>query len=305
MKSHSLLITLICFNLGTSSASAVDPLTKSLWPENPPGVIAADGPEQDTTGEDGRMVAGQPVIRLGNVSEPMLTVFPAPAESNAGAAVLVCPGGGYNILAYDLEGSEVCEWLNSIGVTGILLKYRVPRPKQNGGDKEPPLGPLMDAQRALSIVRSKAEAWNIKPDRIGVLGFSAGGHLAARLSTNYAQRAYKSLDQIDSVSCRPDFTILVYPAYLYRESDELISDSLPVNAQTPPAFLTMAFDDRVGPENVLRMGIALKRAEVPTEIHLYPSGGHGYGLRNSEDQATTWPDRCAQWMKANGWLERN
>ena len=160
----------------------------------------------------------------------------------------------------------------------------------------------MDAQRALSIVRSRAAEWGIQPDRIGVLGFSAGGNLAARLATTYSTRVYEPLDEIDRVSCRPDFAVLVYPAYLFTEGDALLADNLPVTTETPPMFLTMAFDDRVGPDNILRMGLALKRADVKCEVHLYPSGGHGYGLRESEHQATPWPDRCASWMQAMGWL---
>ncbi len=244
---------------------------------------------------------GKPVVRLGHVSVPEITIYKPEADKDTGAGVVVCPGGGYNILAYDLEGSEVCEFLNDIGVTGILLKYRVPRPK---GQDAPPLGPLMDAQRALSLVRSQAREIGVRPDRIGVLGFSAGGNLAARLSTNFRQRAYESIDDVDEVSCRPDFAILIYPAYFFGPDDELLAENLPVNQDTPPMFLTMAFDDRVGPENILRMGIALKRSEVPAEVHLYPTGGHGYGLRPSEHEATTWPDRCAAWMQANGWLNR-
>ncbi|MEC8553501.1 MAG: alpha/beta hydrolase [Planctomycetota bacterium] len=279
-----------------------------LWPKTPPGIITAEGPERDTSGPKGRMVQGRPVIRLGDVSEPMLTVYSPPAEKNTGAAVVVCPGGGYQILAYDLEGTEVCEWLNSIGVTGVLLKYRVPRPKRpkpaKGQRQAPPLGPLMDAQRALSLVRANAKEWNINPERIGVLGFSAGGNLAARLSTNYTKRTYDAIDDADEVRCRPDFSVLIYPAYFYRPQDELLSPDLPVDEKTPPSFLVMSWDDGVGPENILRMGIALKRNKVPAEVHLYPTGGHGYGLRPSEHEVTTWPARCAAWMKANGWLEK-
>jgi acetyl esterase/lipase len=214
---------------------------------------------------------------------------------------MVCPGGGYNILAYDLEGTEVCEWLNTLGVTGVLLKYRVPRPNKG----ELPVEPLQDAQRGLSLIRNRAADWKIDPTRIGVLGFSAGGNLAARLSTNYEQRAYSKIDAIDETKCRPDFAVLVYPAYLSENgSDALLTAGLTVDKQTPPMFLTMAFDDRIGPENILRMGLALKAAEVPAEVHLYPTGGHGYGLRRTEHAATSWPDRCAEWMNAMGWLEQ-
>lgn len=286
---------------GQAQPPAAASASLALWPDSPPGKITAQGPERDTTGENGRNVAGRSVIRLGHVSSPELTVYSPPPESNTGAAVIVCPGGGYHILAYDLEGTEVCEWLNSIGVTGVLLKYRVPRPE---GTEGVPEGPLMDAQRAVSLVRSRAAEWSIDPEKIGILGFSAGGNLAARAATNFDKRAYAPLDDVDQVSCRPDFAVLIYPAYLFTAGDELIAKNLPVSEETPPMFLTMAFDDGVGPENILRMGIALKRAEVSCEVHLYPSGGHGYGLRANEHQATTWPARCASWMDSMGWLAK-
>ncbi len=273
----------------------------NVWPDKPPGRIAAVGEEADTSGPDGRAVAGKPVIRLGNVSTPMLTVYSPPQDKNTGAAVMICPGGGYNILAYDLEGTEVCQWLNSMGVTGVLLKYRVPRAEKEGR----PLEPLQDAQRGLKLIRSHAQDWGIDPQRIGVLGFSAGGNLAARLSTSYARATYENSDAIDAASCRPDFAILIYPAYLFdKESDQLVASDLPVTAETPPTFMAMAFDDRVGPENVLRYAQALKKVEVPTELHLYPTGGHGFGLRKTEAPVTWWPERCAEWMQASGWLKK-
>lgn len=278
--------------------------TVELWPGKPPGRIAATEPEADTSGTDGRPVAGKPVIRLGNVSKPILTVYSPPAEKNTGAAVLVAPGGGYHILAYDLEGTEVCQWLGSIGVTGVLLKYRVPKPK---GESRP-IEALQDAQRAMGIIRANAKEWAIDPQRIGVLGFSAGGHLSARLSTNYTTRAYETVDETDKLPCRPDFAVLVYPAYLFEKdanAAELTSPMLPVDRNTPPMFLTMAFDDRVGPENILRMGLSLKKHNVPAEVHLYPTGGHGYGLRANEHQATSWPKRCEQWMASSGFLSKS
>lgn len=272
-----------------------------VWPATPPGRLAAKGPEADTSGPDGRLVADKPVIRLGNVSTPTLQIFPAPAENNTGAAVLVCPGGGYNILAYDLEGTEVCQWLNSIGVTGVVLKYRVPRPAGEGR----PLEPLQDAQRAMRLLRSQAQTWGLDPARIGVLGFSAGGNLAARLSNNYSESVYPSVDEVDAVSARPDFAVLIYPAYLFdKDSDALVASDLPVTAQTPPTFMAMAFDDRVGPENVLRYALALKKVEVPTEVHLYPAGGHGFGLRATELPVTRWPEHCAEWLRATKMLDK-
>jgi len=276
------------------SLANADETTIKLWPSTPPGRIAADGNERDTSEPNKGLVAGKTVIRLGHVSEPIITVYPAPADKHTGASVVVCPGGGYHILAYDLEGTEVAEWLNSLGITAVLLKYRVPKPNGEGT----PIEPLQDAQRAVRLVRSQAAKWKLDPERLGVLGFSAGGHLAARLSTNYQQPAYEAVDEIDSISCRPDFTLLIYPAYLFdKDSDELVSKALPLDDQTPPMFLTMARDDPVDSENVLRLALAMKRAQRPVELHLYSSGGHGYGLRRTNSASTTWTDPAATWLK--------
>ena len=268
----------------------------SIWPAAPPGRMAATGKEGDTSKEQDGKIAGLPVIRLGNVSKPTLTIYKPAVENSSGAAVLVCPGGGYNILAYDLEGTEVCQWLNSIGVTAGLLKYRVPK-----AENDPrPIEALQDAQRALAILRSRASELAVDDSRIGVLGFSAGGHLSARLCTNYGTRAYEPIDETDNVSCRPDFAVLVYPAYLIHKDAE---QELPVDAQTPPMFLTMAADDPVDADNVLQLSLSLKHAKVPVELHLYPSGGHGFGLRRTQANCTHWPDRAAEWMRSQGFLK--
>ena len=184
-------------------------VTLSIWPHGAPGTQANSAGEIDTTTAKDHLVAGKPVIRLGNVSKPTLTVY-TPKGSNTGAAVVVFPGGGYHILAIDLEGTEVCDWLNSIGVTCVLLKYRVP----DSGPYPKSSAALQDAQRALGIVRAHADSWHIDPHRIGVLGFSAGGHLAAALSTRFDQRLYDPIDAADQLSCRPDFAVIIYPGYL-------------------------------------------------------------------------------------------
>ncbi len=267
-----------------------------VWPATPPGRMAATGEEGDTSHEKSNKVAGLPVIRLGNVSTPTLTIYKPTAEKNSGTAVLVCPGGGYNILAYDLEGTEVCKWLNSIGVTAGLLKYRVPK-----AEKDPrPIEALQDAQRAMSVLRSQSAELNVDEKRIGVLGFSAGGHLSTRLCTNYESRAYETIDELDRISCRPDFAVLVYPAYLIHED---AARELPVDAQTPPMFLTMAADDPIDADNVLQLSLSLKHAKVPVELHLYPTGGHGYGLRRTQANCTHWPDRAEEWMHSRGLLK--
>lgn len=272
-----------------------------LWPGKAPGDKDPIGEEKDLTKPTDNKVGGVHVTRLGNVSEPTITFYPAPKDKNTGAAVLVCPGGGYNILAYDLEGSEVCEWLNSIGVNAVLVKYRVP--KRPGAERHAP--PLQDVQRAMGIVRSKAAEWGIDAQRVGILGFSAGGHLSAVASNNYEQRSYEKVDAADELGCRPDFSILIYPAYLtVKEQGDKLAPELPVNAKTPPTFLAMTGDDGVRVESALFYYLALKNAKVPAEMHLYPTGGHGYGLRPSQHMVTTWPKRVEEWMTTSGLLRK-
>jgi len=213
-----------------------------LWPGTAPGEAGDIGEEKDTTkpGQDGPKE--KYIIRLGNVTKPTITVFRPPADKDTGAAVVVCPGGGYSILAMDLEGTEVCQWLNSVGVTGVLLKYRVPARK--GMEKH--AAALQDAQRALGMVRQRAKEWNVDPKRVGVLGFSAGGHLAAAVSNNYAERTYPAVDDADKQSCRPDFTVLIYPAYLVAKDETTkLSPEIKVTPETPPAFIVMTEDDPV------------------------------------------------------------
>ena len=233
---------------------------------------------------------------------PTITLFPAPADKATGTAVIVCPGGGYNILAWNKEGTEVCEWLNSIGVTGVLLKYRVP--KRAGLEKHAPM--LQDAQRAIGLVRHRAKEFGINPERIGIMGFSAGGHLSAAASNNFKERTYPSVDEADKVSCRPDFALLIYPAYLAVKEQKrpACTARSTVTANTPPTFLTMTQDDGVRVECALFYYLALKNAKVPAEMHLYPTGGHGYGLRPSEHAVSTWPQRAADWMRVRGLLTR-
>jgi acetyl esterase/lipase len=277
------------------AAQPPDPIR--LWPSGAPGGKGNIGEEHDATTAKDRAVAGRPVFRLTNITDPTVAVYRPLKEKNTGAAVLVFPGGGYRILAMDLEGTEICEWLNSIGVTGVLVKYRVP-PRENTPRWE---APLQDAQRAVSVVRSRAVEWGIDPHRIGVLGFSAGGHLAAAASNNCEKRTYDPQDAADNTSCRPDFSILIYPAYL-AGTDDKISPELNVTAATPQAFLVQAEDDTVRVENAIAYFLALKNAKVPAEMHLYPSGGHGYGLRRAGLMVTTWPARAEEWMRAQGLL---
>ena len=272
--------------------------TINLWPNSPsssaPDPVPTNGPEADLTKPTDNLIAGKPLVHLGNVSTPTLTLY-APSGQNTGATVVVFPGGGYNILAIDLEGTEVCDWLNAKGITCILVKYRVP----NTGPyltKSP--AALEDAQRAVGIVRSHAAEWHIDPARIGVLGFSAGAHLAAALSTHYDKRLYPAIDAADQQSCRPDFAVIVYPGYL-ADADHSFLDKLDIHptAQTPPTFIVQAEDDTVHVENSTTYFLALKAAKVPAELHIYSEGGHGYGLRPQPNwPVTTWPARVEDWL---------
>ncbi|ACB77808.1 alpha/beta hydrolase [Opitutus terrae] len=283
-----------------SAALAAEPITIPLWPDQPPGETAPLPPEVDVTTPADRKPAGRPVIRISNVSTPTLTVYKPDPAKDTGAAVLVCPGGGYVRLAMDIEGTEVCDWLNSIGVTGVLLKYRVPR--REGMPQHLPPG--QDAQRAMGVLRQRAAEFGIDPHRIGIIGFSAGAHVAAVLSAHQDARLYPAIDAADALSCRPDFALLIYPGYFTARDHQVgIAPEVAVTAgKTPPTFLAMAEDDPVHVENALFYYLALKQANVSAEMHLYPTGGHGFGLRRTDQLITSWPDRAADWLRASGWL---
>lgn len=290
MKIRTTLSLLLLLTLA-GQCLAAKPLALDVWPGKAPG-------ETGEVGEEKVLPQGQgkPIIRLTNVTRPTITVFPAAKEKNTGAAVLVCPGGGYGILAWDLEGTEVAEWLNTIGVTAIVLKYRVPRRK----DRAKHDAPLQDAQRAMSLVRQHADEWKIDSERIGILGFSAGGHLSAATSTNFDKRNYEAIDETDKLSCRPDFAVLIYPAYLTEK--EGLAPEIRVTAKTPQTFFVHASNDGISSRNSIAMYLALKEAKVPAELHIYATGGHGFGLRPTEHPASAWPQRCEQWMKSRGLL---
>jgi acetyl esterase/lipase len=283
---------------GAWGGAAEKPQVFDVWPGKPPGEKGEVGDEKVTESKPGE----KPVKRVTNVTKPTLTVFRPAKDKDTGAAVVIAPGGGYNILAWDLEGEEVAQWLNSVGVTGIVLKYRVPRRAGTPGSSPPPQA-LMDAQRAISLVRGKAADLGIDPKRIGMLGFSAGGHLTAWTATNFDKRAYEPADEIDKVSCRPDFAVLIYPAYLVTKDNSQLADDIRVTKESPPTFFAHANDDGVRPENSAVMYLALKKAGVPAELHVYTTGGHGFGLRPTEKACSTWPQRCAEWMKSQGLLK--
>jgi acetyl esterase/lipase len=291
-------LTLLVFLSAILTASAAEPIL--LWPNGAPGEKGDIGEERDMTKPSDGSPGGKPVIRLGNVSAPTITVYRPAPEKDTGAAVVVCPGGGYSILALDLEGTEVCQWLNSAGVTGVLLKYRVPARK----GLERYAVPLQDAQRALGLVRFHASDWHIDPRRVGILGFSAGGHLSAAASTHFEKRTYDAVDDADQASCRPDFAIIIYPGYLVHKEGPEVSPELTVTSNTPPTFLVQTEDDPVHVENSVFYFLALKNAKVPAEMHIFASGGHGYGLRDAGKAVTSWPKLAEEWMRGMGVLER-
>lgn len=263
-----------------------------LFPGGAPGEVPGEvGPEGLLPDK------GDNVTRLTNVTVPTITVMPPPSGTpNTGAAVLVAPGGAYGHLCMDLEGTDIIAWLNTEGITGVLLKYRVPRRK----NKAMYWAPLQDAQRAMGILRARAAEFSIDPTKIGYIGFSAGGHLGAALSTNYKTRNYPKIDTSDAFSCRPNFTILIYPAYLVTNKDlTVLSPELNVTHETPLTFLTQAQDDPVHMECSLFYYYGLKKENVANnELHIFPAGHHGYGLRKCIGyEVCTWPQRAALWLE--------
>ena len=274
-----------------------------IWPATIPDARPAKAPESAAVAEN--LVAGKSWTYISNVAQPTLTVY-APTSANTGAAVVVFPGGGYEILAIDLEGSEVCDWLTTRGVTCILLKYRVPAPRSAphwGAYPQSPIA-LEDAQRTLGLVRLHAAEWHIDPHKIGVLGFSAGGHLVAAISTHFARRLYAPIDSADQLSCRPDFAVAIYPGHLsFSNTGLALNPNVPVTRNTPPTFLLQNEDDHVDNVNdSLVYYIALKKAGVPVEMHLYPQGGHAFGLRPTKLPVTAWPQLVETWLKSLGVL---
>lgn len=286
-----------------------------LWPEGVPGGEGA--PDNETWVNRSKINLNRNVK---NVHVPAMTVYLPQEETATGAAVVICPGGGYGGLAIDKEGHDIARWLNGFGVAGFVLKYRLPRPE---GIVYGHTGPLSDAQRAIRIVRSRAEEWNVDPGRVGIMGFSAGGHLASTAGTHFDPGIADSADSLRGITCRPDFQILIYPVISMNPkryhsgssrnligenpSEELVrlfSNELQVAEDTPPAFLITTGDDRVKAENSIHHYLALHEAGVPAEMHVYPTGGHGYGLLDIEDRVSTWPERCRDWMADLGVLER-
>jgi acetyl esterase/lipase len=281
-----------------------------IWPEGKmPDALPVTKPESVTTSND--LIAGKPVIDVWDVTQPTISIY-SPTTKNTGAAVIVFPGGGFHGLAIDLEGTEICEWLASQGITGVLLKYRVPNSGPNWNEDckchVQPYAPaaLEDAQRAIGLVRLNAAKWHINPNKIGVIGFSAGGYMVADISTHFKKRAYSPIDAADKESCRPDFAIALYPGHMNMEGKSFIlNPNIHFTKETPPTFLLQAQDDPVDTiDYSLLYYIGLKNADVPVEMHLYAQGGHGFALRRTKLPITEWPQLVETWLGTIGMISK-
>ena len=287
---RSLYLVLIAASLALTSPILGQQQTIPLWPNGNPEPSKVVGPEIDPTTDANRMVSGKPTVRVANISHPSMVVFLASPAKNTGAAALVFPGGGFQHLSYDMEGTEGCAWLNSIGVNCVVVKYRVPergRFPENAEDLE-------DVQQAMRITRSHAAEWHFDAHRIGVIGFSAGAELAIALSTHYDFQG-KTVPP-SSIDARPDFQMVIYPGGT-RDADGKIKDSVLPPHNLPPTFLVQAEDDKVAhPESALVYYLALVAANLPAEIHIYAEGGHGFGLRPTDLPISRWPAFAETWL---------
>jgi acetyl esterase/lipase len=292
----------ICLLLAGAARADEQPMVIDVWPGEVAGDHGQIGPERIRSVDDAPTADAQWIT---NVSRPTISVFRPPADRNRRVAVIICPGGGYWNLAWDKEGEEVAAWLNSIGITGVVLKYRVPR---RPGEPEPlpAPGPLLDAQRAIRFVRSQAAAWEIDPERIGIMGFSAGGHLAVMTAISFERPAYAPIDEVDQVSCRPNFAIVAYPGYILTRPDgDELADYIRIPSGTGPMFLVHATDDEepgAPPEQSAALYLALRRAGVAAELHIFAAGRHGFGVRQSDLPVAQWTQRCEEWMVQQGIL---
>lgn len=293
------LLGAIAFAVSTSTWAA-EPTVVNVWPGKAPGEVKELPPEQDINKPTDKLIGGRKIIKLANVSTPTLTIYGS-TTGKPRPAVIVCPGGGHYILAMDLEGTEVASWFDQIGVTGIVLKYRVParNPEKRWE------AAVQDAQRAISLTRSSAKEWNIDPERIGILGFSAGGETAGLAAILHAQRQYPASDKIDEVSARPDFAALVYPGgFIQKDKPQVLPDYVKIDSTTPPMFFAHSADDGVPVANSVLLFTALQNAKIHSELHVYASGGHGYGRRQTGHPCNAWTDRLQDWMRDQSWLHQ-
>lgn len=292
-----MLFLFLCCSLSSIGFAEEKPVLK-LWPKGLP-----EGATELPAKRIKQLQAKQQADRVTYVAEPSLTVYRAPEEKANGCGVVIAPGGGYYILAWEKEGLELAEFFNSLGVTAFVLKYRVPR----RNPEKPHLEPLQDAQRAIRLVRSKAKEFHVDPNRVGMLGFSAGGHLTAMTGMHFGQSSYPAQDDIDQQSCRPDFICPIYAAYLgkqYQDDKAELGPLVKVTPKTPPTFLAVTSDDKMRGAQAALFYVELRKANVPAELHVYTQGGHGYGIRPSQDPVSTWHTRCGEWLKAMGFLKQ-
>jgi len=270
----------------------------SLWPDGLPEGATPFDPKKIE-----QLKKSKDPERIRYVETPSITLYKAPADKANGCAVLIAPGGGYNILAWPKEGLEVAEWFNSIGVTAAVLKYRVPRRNPEAIHLEP----LQDAQRAMRLMRLNAEKWNIDPNRIGMLGFSAGGHLTAMTGIHHEKAAYEAKDEADKLTTRPNFICPIYAAYLgpnYKDDSPELGPLARVNFKTPPTFLAVTADDTHRGSQAALLFVELRMRKIPAELHVYSKGGHGYGIRPSDNPVSRWHHRLGDWLKVHGFLEK-
>jgi acetyl esterase/lipase len=295
-----LWLGLTCAIHGANPATVVD-----VWPLNAPGETSNNIPERTRMSpqlDKKQVEVTEPTLLITDVTKPTLTIRHPAKERDTGTTVIICPGGGYWNLYWQLEGEEVADWLNSIGVTGVILKYRVPR-HTDEIKTEPASRPLQDAQRAVSLLRSKSKELGINPGRIGIAGFSAGGHLAIATAVNFEKRAYEPVDEIDKTSCRPDFAILVYPGYLKPKDKNELAPWLHIPSGTPPVFLAHGGADLISPpEHSVVLYLALRQAGIPAELHIYANTAHDFGVRPGGNPCSTWTTSCAEWLKHEGLL---
>ena len=299
-------VVLIASLCGASSAIAADSLQViELWPGVAPDETGTIGPERVRMSpklERKQVEVTEPTRMITGVTKPTIAIHSPTKTLNNGTAVLIFPGGGYWDLYWELEGEEVAAWLNSLGVTGVIVKYRVPR-RPDEPEGQPARRPLQDAQRAMRIVRSRATEFGIDPKHIGVIGFSAGGHLAISTATSFEKRSYEAIDNLDRISCRPDFAIPIYSGYLKAKDAHQLAPGLAVPSGTPPVFLVHGSDDIISPpEHSVVMYLALKQVGIPAELHLYAGTTHDFGVRRSDRPYGQWTDSCARWLRDQGFL---
>jgi acetyl esterase/lipase len=305
MKKISALVLLVGALSSRFVVAGDSPQVIDLWPGKVPDESDAIGPERVVMSPvlDRKQVEVTESTRmLTGVSKPSITIYRPSGDRSNGTAVVICPGGGYWNLYWQLEGEEVARWLNSLGATGIILKYRVPR-RPDEPKAEPARRPLQDAQRAVCLVRNRAKELGIDPHRIGIMGFSAGGHLAIATATGFERRTYDSIDDIDKISSRPDFAVLVYPGYLKAKDKDELAPGLNIPQSTPPVFLAHGGADLISPpEHSVLMYLALRKANVPAELHVYAGAAHDFGVRHSDQPCSAWTDSCVAWLKHMGFL---